>query len=327
MTRYDTAVGLLADAGIAYSVVTGDVRDEAGRLAGVTDSIMPRFFLGDPAAPDWVSRPGSNNGGLRWLRGALAELESAPPAPPAVSVSVADARVTEAPGATLDFAVTLDTASTSPVTVDYATRDFTAVSVMDYEATSGTLRFAPGETSKTVTVTVWDDAHDEGAETLTLTLSNATGARIADGAATGTIENTDPLPQAWLARFGRTVGTHVTDAISTRLRAGPEASSLTIGGQPVPLRQAQANNANPSETGTSDSALLEGVARVFGLGPGNTTGDAAGRDPRLDQGQNSLPQSAAGAAGERLPAEPGRGGRFRCVPAPDGLGPRGRHPV
>ena len=109
---------------------------------------------------------------------------------------------------------------------------------------------APGETAKTVTVTVLDDAHDEGAETLMLRLSNAAGARIADGAATGTIKNTDPMPQAWLARFGRTVGTHVTDAISTRLRAGPEASSLTIGGQPVPLKQAQADAADASDDGS-----------------------------------------------------------------------------
>ena len=131
---------------------------------------------------------------------------------------------------------------------------------------------------------VLDDAHDEGEETLTLTLSNAAGLRLADATATGTIENTDPLPTAWLARFGRTVGTHVTDAISTRLRAGPGASSLTIGGQPVPLRQAQANAANTSEAGPSSPALLEGIARVLGLGPGGATGDA-NRDPRLNQGQ------------------------------------------
>ena len=42
---------------------------------------------------------------------------------------------------------------------------------------------------KWVTVAVLDDKHDEGEETLTLTLSNGGGrARIADGTATGTIE-------------------------------------------------------------------------------------------------------------------------------------------
>ena len=54
--------------------VSGRVADEAGRLAGVTGSVMPRFFLGDPTAADWVSEPGVNNGGLRWLQRKLIEL-------------------------------------------------------------------------------------------------------------------------------------------------------------------------------------------------------------------------------------------------------------
>ena len=41
----------------------------------------------------------------------------------------------------------------------------------DYTATSGTLTFAAGETAQTVTVAVRDDSHDEGAETMTLTLA------------------------------------------------------------------------------------------------------------------------------------------------------------
>ena len=62
------------------------------------------------------------------------------------------------------------------VTVDYATSDGTATAGVDYTATSSTLSFAAGETAqKTITVAVLDDAHDEGTETLTLTLSNARG--------------------------------------------------------------------------------------------------------------------------------------------------------
>ena len=54
---------------------------------------------------------------------------------------------------------------------------------------------------------VLHDAHDEGSETLTLTLSNASGAVIKSdrATATGTITNDDPIPQAWISRFGRTV--------------------------------------------------------------------------------------------------------------------------
>ena len=56
------------------------------------------------------------------------------------------------------------------------------------------------------------DSHDEDSETLTLTLTNPSPSeyvRIADGTATGTIENSDPLPKAWIARFGRTVAEQV----------------------------------------------------------------------------------------------------------------------
>ena len=97
------------------------------------------------------------------------------------ALSVADAKAREGTGATLDFAVTLDRAATGTVTVDYATADGTATAGADYTAASGTLTFQAGETEKTVEVTVLDDAHDEGSETLTLTLSNASGARIGDG--------------------------------------------------------------------------------------------------------------------------------------------------
>ena len=139
-----------------------------------------------------------------------------------LALSVADARIDEAPGAVLAFAVTLSRAASGTVTVDYATADGTATAGADYTATSDTLTFAPGETEKTVSVPVLDDAHDDTEETLTLTLSNATGARIRDGEATGTIVNSDPIPQAWLARFGRTVAGHVVDAISGRLEGSAE---------------------------------------------------------------------------------------------------------
>ena len=149
-------------------------------------------------------------------------------------LSAADAEVAEAAGAVLAFAVTLDRAVLGTVTVDYATSDGTATADEDYTAASGTLTFAPSETEKTVTVAVLDDAHDEGSETLTLTLSNVSGARIADGQATGTINNSDPMPQAWLARFGRTVASQAVDAIGGRI-AGGGGTHVRIGGQSLSL--------------------------------------------------------------------------------------------
>ena len=153
-------------------------------------------------------------------------------------LSVADAEVDEGPDAALAFVVRLDRAPSSRVTVDYATADGTAKAGADYTAVSGALTFAAGERTKTVSVAVLDDAHDEGSETLTLTLSNASGAYIEDGTATGTIKNTDPMPKAWLARFGRTVAEQVLDAVGARIEGNsnsPGPARLTLGGHQVVL--------------------------------------------------------------------------------------------
>ena len=144
-------------------------------------------------------------------------------------LTVSDARAREGTDAALTFEVTLDRAASEPVTVDYATTDGTATAGDDYLATAGTLELTAGETSKTIEVTVHADTDDEGEETLTLRLSNAAGARIADGEATGTIHDRDPLPKEWLARFGRTVAGQAVDAVGTRLASNPRTHAR-VGG-------------------------------------------------------------------------------------------------
>ncbi len=175
------------------------------------------------------------------------------------SVSVADARANEAAGAKVAFQVSLSRAFTNAahrVTVDYATADGTAKAGADYTATSGTLTFAAGETSKTVNVPIIDDSHDEGEETFTLRLSNATGARIGDGEATGTIVNTDPIPKAWLARFGRTVADHVVDAVTVRL-SEPRAAGVeaTLAGHALPSWSPGGGTVPGAVNGTTGEAL------------------------------------------------------------------------
>ena len=145
------------------------------------------------------------------------------------ALSVADARVREAEDALLVFEVTLDRARHAAVTVDYVTSDVTARAGEDYTSASGTLTFATGERLKTVEVTVLDDTHDEGEETLALALSNPSGAYLADATATGTIENSDHMPKAWMVRFGRTVGSQVVDALNARLD-GAGGSHVTVAG-------------------------------------------------------------------------------------------------
>ena len=145
-------------------------------------------------------------------------------------LSVADAQANEGAGVSLAFAVTLDRAPSGTVTVEYATADDSAQAGQDYSSTNGTLTFAIGETSKTVSVTLLDDDVDEGEETFKLQLSNPSGAYIADDEATGTIVNSDPVPKAWLVRFGRATTDHVLDAITARFEDSGVGSRADIGG-------------------------------------------------------------------------------------------------
>ena len=211
-------------------------------------------------------------------------------------LTVADAEVEEGPGAALAFVVTLSGTAPYRVKVDYATADGTATAGADYTATSGTLTFEKGETSKTVSVPVLDDAHNDDGETLTLTLSNPTRAMIVDSEAVGTIHNSDPMPQAWLARFGRTAATHVTDAVGERLRASPgQESQVTVGGYQLPLGRPATGRAEPDATTepgdttepetTTDrlAALLTGLAGMAGLGLPQPATDGDGTDPWVDR--------------------------------------------
>ncbi|MBY0336339.1 MAG: cellulase family glycosylhydrolase [Acetobacteraceae bacterium] len=138
--------------------------------------------------------------------------QALPPAPPpAPSLSVTDAAVAEpaAGSAGLAFTVTLSAATTSPVTVAVATRDGTALAGQDYAAVSLNLTFAPGETSKTVTVPILADPLTETAEAFQVVLSGAQGATIADGQGTGTIL---PAGGAIAPGFLATRGNQIVDA-------------------------------------------------------------------------------------------------------------------
>ena len=106
---------------------------------------------------------------------------------------VSDATATEGDDSSMEFHVTLDRASVETVTVNYATVDGTAEAGLDYEQSSGTLTFAPGETEEIFEVTVIDDSYEDSGETFRVVLSDASGARLGDDEGVGTIHNTDPV--------------------------------------------------------------------------------------------------------------------------------------
>ena len=102
--------------------------------------------------------------------------------------------------------MTLSTASANTVSVNYATANGTARSGSnrDYIATSGTLRFTPGQLTKTVSVRINNDTTVESSETFTVRLSNATNATLADSSGLGTIVDND----------GRVAGASLDDSYS-----------------------------------------------------------------------------------------------------------------
>ena len=116
-----------------------------------------------------------------------------------VVVQLAVAGGTGVEGGTVEFAVTLDTSSSQTVTVDYATTGETADEDADYEPVHGTLTFLPGESAKTVTVTLVDDDVHEDDETFTLHLSMAENAAVSTASATGTIVDDDAAPELAIA--------------------------------------------------------------------------------------------------------------------------------
>ena len=165
----------------------------------------------------------------------------------------------------------------------WATADGSARAGSDYTARKGKLSFAAGETEKTVSVPVLDDAHDEGEETMRLRLTAASGAVIADGVATGTIENTDHMPAAWLARFGRTVTDQVLDAVEARLAASRAAGTrVRLAGQALPFWDA----GDRAKTAANDDAGAGASGRVLRADARDREAVAAIRDWMAHAGAN-----------------------------------------
>ena len=159
------------------------------------------------------------------------------------------------------FTVTLSEKVAWPVHVYYATRDSNPVSAVageDYLAWKRSwrlrARFRPGQTETKIHVPLYNDSHDEDPETFEMVLFDAgvngppdVSVTIADGVAVGTITNSDPMPAAFLSRFGRTVAQQALDGIETRITADRSpGTAATIAGQALALgTSGHATEGNP----------------------------------------------------------------------------------
>jgi len=165
--------------------------------------------------------------------------------------------VNEAAG-TLTYTVKLSNPSATGVTVSYATQDGTANAGSDYTQATGSLTFAPGETTKTITVNVLDDSVFEGSEAFKVVLSNASGANLTVAESTTTIQDngTGTTPPG------------VTPTDDTPKVSGVSSPSATEGGD----LSFTVSLSNPS---TSTTPLTLKLTDGSGTVAGDTTGSVS----------------------------------------------------
>ena len=113
---------------------------------------------------------------------------------PAITISAVTVVEGNSGSTPATFTVSLSNPSSSAVSVSFATADGTATTANhDYAAASGSLLFAPHETSKTISVSVFGDFVIEPNETFSVNLTAPSNATIADGQGIGTIQNDDTV--------------------------------------------------------------------------------------------------------------------------------------
>jgi len=120
-------------------------------------------------------------------------------------------------------------ATNSSVSVNFSTSDGTAVAGQDYVTQIGTLNFAPGDTTKTFSITILDDAPVEADETVNLLLSNPTGGAVlsSPSTATLTIVNDDTGVEFTAALY--TVAENTANALISVRRIGVTTGAFTVG--------------------------------------------------------------------------------------------------
>jgi Calx-beta domain len=184
---------------------------------------------------------------------------------PDPTVSVANASVMEGDigTTTLSLPVTLSGPSGREVDVDYATSDGTATAGSDYTATSGTLVFAPGETSKQIDVSVTGDLLVEGNQTITVTLSSPFNADLGTSVATGTITNDDANPKLV-----------VGDANVLEGNSGTTPLTFTVAMVPVSVTDVTVDYATSDGTATAGSDYT-GASGTLTIPAGQASGTIA----------------------------------------------------
>jgi hypothetical protein len=167
-------------------------------------------------------------------------------------LSVKDVTVKEGNSGSLgaSFLVTLSTASSKSITVNFTTADGTAKAPSDYTTKSGTLTFSPGQTSKTVSVAVKGEALNESDETFGFKLSTGVNVSVADATGVGTITNDDALPALSVKRPTITEGDSGNQVVSFTLTLSqPSGQNVSV------VAKTGAATSDPATVGYDYTAL------------------------------------------------------------------------
>ena len=191
---YDTFVTQVngAASALVYSTYLGGSGNDYGTAIAV-DTAGNAYLVGETASANFPTTAGavqSASGGLSDAFIGRIDLSG-------LTLSIGNVAVTEGNTSTrtASFSVTLSAASAQMVAVDYATANGSATAGSDYVATSGTLTFAPGVTSLTISVTVNGDTVIEPDEVFYMNLSNPSpGTGLSNGQGVGTILDDDTPP-------------------------------------------------------------------------------------------------------------------------------------
>ncbi|MDO6420793.1 retention module-containing protein, partial [Amphritea sp. 2_MG-2023] len=196
--------------GSSDNAETNDFTDSTGTLTFAAGEVSKTFtvqttqddvFEGEESFSVNLSDP-SNGGEIvdGTATGTIVDDGTGPGSNPdddTTSFSIGDMSVSE--GGLITFTVTRTGDAESSQSVDFSTsiEAGDSAEVNDFTPESGTLTFAPGETSKTFTVQTTQDNVFEGSETFTVTLeNNSAGSNISDAEAVATIvdDGTGPGP-------------------------------------------------------------------------------------------------------------------------------------
>ena len=192
-----------AVAGEDYAAASGSVSFAPGSVSETLSVSVSGDTSVEPDETFFVDLSAPLGATLGDARGQGSILSEEPP--PLVSID--DVAVAEGDAGTTSavFTLTLSAPSTESVSVSWSTADGTAVAGEDYAAASGSVSFAPGSVSETLTVSVSGDTSVEPSESFFVDLSAPVGAILADAQGEGTIVADDlPPPQSvvWTAGVG-----------------------------------------------------------------------------------------------------------------------------